>query len=155
MYLSKQSSVQEQRLKVQRLSIPFKIIGNATAADVSISSDSPDVLKIQTAGVDQITSALTAAGDSVTFNTAANDDVGDAGTSSVFRVYLNLGEQCQKLVSARIENISGDSLSYSLKRGDADGLSSLGRPVLVVTAGDSIDAANTLDATLHVDYIGE
>jgi len=148
MILSKDSSVHNQRLKVQSLSIPFVITGNVTAASVSISSDVPEVMKVQTSGVDQISPALTAAGDSVTFNTA----VSDAG--GTFRVLLQLGEKAQKLVGCRVE-ILDLSKTCTVKAGDADGLSALGSIALVCDSNADFSAPENLSATLHVQYIGE
>lgn len=148
-YPSKDEVIQYRQLKVQSVSIPLSIVGNATPASVVPRNDEPSRLFLQTAGVDQITGAL-ASGETATYTTAAADATG------VFRALLKVGENVEKVVSMRAFNrVSGAHEPAFL--GSASGIttgSGGGKSIMIVIdSGTALNAANTLDACLHVEYV--
>ena len=96
-YDSKDSQVQGRKLKVQRLVIPFSIVGHATSTSVVARSDEPSLMFFRTEGVDGITEAsgALASGDTATYSVAAND------TNGTFNVLLHVEEAVAKVCSAR------------------------------------------------------
>lgn len=145
---SKDEVIQGRQLKVQRVAIPLSIVGNATAASVVPRNDEPSRLFLQTSGVDQITGAL-ATNETATYTTAASDATG------VFRVLLQVKEPVAKVCAAYCFNrVSGVSEPAFL--GSATGLttgSAGGKSImLAVDSATALNAANTLDACLIVEY---
>lgn len=157
MYQSKNSAVQQQRLAVQRLVLPFRIVGNATAASVQQIVDNNDILFLKTQGVDSITVASGALASGEVATVAAS--VSDA--NSVFAMFVRiLDDKCKKVVSASVQVRKPDAnvavVPCTLENGSSNGISSLGNIVLSVDlAGPALNAANTLDATLVVEYVLE
>ena len=89
---AKDSLVLGRQLKVQRLVIPFSIVGHATASAVSISKDEPALLFIKTEGVDQITAVV----DGSPTLTSAND------ANCIFNILVNVGESIAKVMHANV-----------------------------------------------------
>ncbi len=148
-YSAKDEVVQNRQLKVQRVSIPLSIVGNATPASVVPRNDEPARLFLQTEGVDQITGAL-ASGETATYTVAASD------ANGVFRALLKVNESVEKvcaayacrrdafeLVPARLGSASG------ITTGSGGGKSIM----LAVDTALALNAANTLDACLVVEYV--
>ena len=148
-YRSKQPTVLGRQLKVQKLSIPFTIVGSATAANVTISCDEPAVMFIKTEGNDQITAAL-ASGETITYVSTPTDSTG------IFTVLIKTGETVSKLVSARCKRYHStvaSSTEQLVGPGDADGLTSAGNIALNVDSDIALNAANTLACTMEVEYV--
>lgn len=58
-YMSKNAQTQGRELKVQRLSIPFTVTASATPSAVILHNDEPEILFMQSEGVDQTGGAIT------------------------------------------------------------------------------------------------
>jgi hypothetical protein len=143
---SRDAGTFQRQLKVQRLSIPFTIVGNATAASVAITCDEPSLMFIKTSGVDQITAAVPA-GDTATYTVAPSDAAG------TFDVFINVSEAVSKVVNAQLINRDTGTIEV-MKLGSATGLSTLGSIMLAgVSASHNLSTAVTLNACLVVEYI--
>lgn len=151
---AKDSQVQERQLKVQRLVIPFKIVGNASAASVVQSTDEPSILFLKTEGVDDITGALDS-GDVATYSVSPNN------ANCTFNVLVKIKETIDKVQSYRCVRRSAvlseadDIMIVAL--GNADGVvqnSSVdGDKIMLTIDGElSLAASNTLNAQLEVEY---
>lgn len=143
-YPSKDSQVQARKLKVQRLSIPLVITGNATPASVLLRNDEPGILFLRSEGVNQITAALDA-GETATYATAADDSDG------IFQLFVKVQEVVSKVIVAKITSRT-TGVSHPCYLGDADGLSSAGNIMLLCDSTIDFSAAS-LDACLEVSYI--
>lgn len=148
-FMSKDEVVQNRQLKVQRVSIPLTIVGNATAGSVLPRNDEPSRLFLATAGVNQITAALDT-NETATYTTAAADATG------VFQVLLKVKESVEKVACAYCFNrVTGVHEPAFL--GSATGIttgSGGGKSImLVVDSATALNAANTLDACLVVEYV--
>ena len=148
-YQSKDEVVQGRQLKVQKVSIPLVVVGNAVAASVSLSNDEPSRLFLASAANNQITAAL-ASNETATYTTAAND------ANGVFQVLLQCKESVQKVVCAyALNRISGILEPAFL--GSATGIttgSGGGKSImLVVNSGTDFTGANTLDCALCIEYV--
>ena len=143
-YYAKQELVQNRQLKVQSLSIPLSITGNATPASVVVSSDEPAILFIKTQGVDKITPALN--GDT------APTFVSQVDATGLFSVMLVIAEQIQKVNCAQLIRRSAHATD-SAKIANVTGITALGDKIVLDcdTAAD-LSAAN-LDACLVVQYV--
>lgn len=157
MYLSKDSLVQERQLKVQRLVIPFKIVGNASAASVAITCDEPAILFLKTEGNDQITGALDS-GDTATYVVSPSDADG------TFNVLVKVREQVQKVCSYRCVRRStalasaDDVMIVALgnSQGAVQNGGVNGQSIMLTIDGElALNASNALEACLEVDYIVE
>ena len=148
-YPSKDEVVQSRKLKVQRVSIPFTIVGNATAANVVPLNDEPARLFFQTGGVNQITGALLT-NETATYTTAAND------ANGVFRGLLRVNENVEKVVSLQCFNRLTGVLEPAFL-GSATGIttgSAGGKAImLAVDSATDFTGANTLNACLVVEYV--
>lgn len=154
-FSSKDSQVEGRKLKVQRLEIPFSIVGNAVAASVVPTNDEPSLMFIRTEGVDQITGALDA-GDTATFSVAADDSDG------TFNLLIKVKEKIAKVCSVRASRRSAvlaeadDAMVAAL--GNASGVvqtaSGNGDKLMITVDGElSLAAANTLNGCIEVSYI--
>lgn len=149
-YDSKSSLVLDRQLKVQRLVIPFTIVGNATPADKTRSVDEPSILFLSLEGTGQndITAALD--GDTITYTDAPADSTG------IFNVYMKVGEVVSKICSARCQRLSttltdaDDVCTVAL--GDANGLSADGNIGLTVDCAQAL-TSGTHNLVLQVEYI--
>lgn len=143
---AKHESVRNRQLKVQRLVLGFSITGNATPASVAITRDEPSLLFVKTEGVDQITGAL-AAGETATYTVSPVDADGTVN----FLINVR-DEEVSKVVACHIHNrVTG--ILEPCKLGDADGLSSEGKIMLTMDSATALNAANTIDGALIVEYI--
>jgi len=145
-YNAKDPQVSSRQLKVQKLSIPFLVVGSAGTS--TTSNDEPAVLFIRTQDTDQITTAsgALASGETATYSVAAADATG------IFNILVKTNEAVAKVVSARIASRI-DGVSHPVFLGDADGLTSLGNMMLTCDSTVDFTAANTLDASLEVEYV--
>lgn len=148
-YDSKNDQVGNRQLKVQRLSIPLTIAGNAVAASVVCRNDEPALLFLQTDGVDQITSAL-ASGETATYTVATSDATG------VFRALVKISESVEKVVAAYACRRDAFEV-VPCRLGSASGITtgSAGGKSIMLAADTALalNAANTLDACLIVEYV--
>ena len=153
-YDAKQSLVSDRQLKVQRLVVPFQVVGSATAADVALSNDEPSLVFLQSEGVDQITAAL------ATDETATFTDATPTDSSGQLNVLIRIGEEVEKVCGAEILNLDADAFtavsgmaanlgsSTGITTGDAGGKSIM----LSLDTGDS-HATGTHKRCLVVEYI--
>jgi hypothetical protein len=144
-YNSKDSLVLDRQLKVQRLVIPFKIVGSATSANVVISCDEPSIMFLATEGVDQITDAL-ADGETASYTQSPDDSDGK------FNIFVKVGEEVEKICQSRVSNRTTGVQSPSFL-GDADGLSSDKNMMISVDSADNIASSSTFEYCLELEYI--
>lgn len=149
-YESKSSAVYGQQLKVQRLVVPFQIVGNATPANKTQTSDLTSAFFIKSEGKDDITGAL-AAGESVTFVDAASD------VNGIINIMIKTGTAVEKVSRASFFiRSSDDPTGYGgqgVSFGDADGLTNQGSIVLTIRTGLDLSAPGTYKMCLDVDYV--
>ncbi len=146
-YQSKNSLVQGRQLKVQRLVIPFTVTASATPSAVVLHTDEPNILFLQSEGVNQITGAK-ASGETATYTSTTPDD--SDGLMNLF-VKIQPEDVCVKVMQAKITNRITGTLSPCFL-GDADGISSLGNIMLAMDSATDLSTTN-LDACLEVEYI--
>lgn len=156
-YQAKDDKVLARQLKVQRLVIPFSIVGNATPASVVQRSDEPAILFLRTEGVDDITVASGAldSGDVATYADAAVNSTG------IFNILVRVNELVEKVCSARIYRraaTAATATAQAVALGSAAGVvqTAGANGSKIMLTGDSdvaLNAANTLDACLEVEYI--
>lgn len=101
-YEAKQSQVRDRQLKVQRLVIPFTVVGHATAASVSLSCDEPALMFFQSEGVNQITDALD------TDETATYTDTAPGDSAGELNVLIKVGEDIEKVLGCQLYNRDAD-----------------------------------------------
>lgn len=139
----------DRQLKVQKLSVPFVIVGSATAANVSITCDEPGFVFVATSGVDQITGAL-ASGETATYSSSPSD------ASGRFNVLVKIQENVVKIVSCHAHDLVLGTLQ-PVKRGSTLGITTGtagGQSIMLTcTATQALNAANTVDACLELEYV--
>lgn len=150
-YYSKDNILMQRQLKVQKLSVPFVIVGNATAANVSITCDEPSRVFFKTAGVDQITSNVPS-GETATYSQSPSDSAGR------FNVLILLEEPAGKIVSAKCLDLANGASQVTV-RGSSTGVSSPASGnsygtalMLTITASQALNASNTVDACIEIEY---
>ncbi len=147
-YVPQDSLVQLRNLKVERLVIPFSIVGSATSTSVVATSDEPGFVFFATQGVDGITGALSA-NETATFGDSPDDGTG------VFNVLIKLGEPVGKLCSARM-SARNSLTAQAVKLGSSTGITTGtgGGKSLMLTCDTTVDlhGANTLTGVIEVDY---
>lgn len=142
-FYAKNELVQNRQLKVQRLSIPFSITGNATPASVVLANDEPAVLFLKSEGVNQITAALD--GDTAPTFVSQND------ANGLFSAMVKVGESVGKVMNAMIIRRTAHGLD-TCKLADTDGITVLGdKIVLDCDTGVDLSAAS-LNACLVLEY---
>lgn len=159
-YQAKTPQVSERQLRVQRLSIPFKIVGNATSTSAVLSNDEPSVLFLKTQGVDQVTPAVDSSDTVPTFADPAADGAG------VINMLVKIEETLSKVVSAVVIDRQTGNL-YRCFVGDSSGVigqSGTGITQTIVNPQNSksiyltcVSAINlltpsTIDCDLMVEY---
>jgi len=148
-YSSKDELVQNRQLKVQRVSIPLLITGNATPASVVPRNDEPARLFLQTEGVNQITAALD------TNETATYTVATPADATGVFRLLFKVKESVEKVACAYVVNrIDGTFEPCFL--GSATGIttgSGGGKSIMLGCDSDVNLASADLNACLVVEYV--
>jgi hypothetical protein len=138
----------QRQLKVQKVSIPFVIVGNASSASVSVSCDEPAILFIRTQGVDQITSALDS-GETANYSTSPVD------SSGTFNILVKIREPVQKIVSLRCADVVTGVL-YKLSEDAGGPIASNGSDMMLdCVASVSIATSNTLNGCVEVEYVTE
>jgi hypothetical protein len=156
-YDSKSELVQGRKLKVQRLVIPFSIVGSATSTAVVARSDEPGLMFFNTEGVTGISTASGAlnSGDTATFTVSPND------TNCTFNVLIKVDEPVAKVCMARCMRRSAtlseadDAMITAL--GNSTGVvvnSTSAQKIMLTIDGElALNAANTLNACLEVAYV--
>ena len=147
-FYAKGSIAQDRQLKVQRLVIPFKVTHSATAANVVLSNDEPDLLFMQSNGVNQITAK--SAADAALFNTQSPTD--SSGQLNML-VVLGGGESALKVMHAIIVSRTDGTLKtvYPDIGGTPAGIGSDGAIMLYAPTGVNFTTTD-LDACLVVEY---
>lgn len=152
-YNAKQSLVQDRQLKVQRLVVAFQVIGNATAANVSLSNESPSLVYLQSNAVNQITAAL-ASGETATFTGTPAD------ASGQLNVLVKVGEPVVKVVSVAISDLgtgftalTGVAAKLGSATGITTGAAGGSSIMLEVAIGADNTTATTSQRSLIVEYI--
>lgn len=147
-YQAKNELQLNRQLKVQKLSIPFVIVGNSSSASVAVSNDEPGILFLRTQGNDQITAAL-ATSETATYTVSPSDSGG------IFNILVKIQEPVDKVVSCKaFQRVTGDvekvylGSSTGITSGSGGGQSIM----LTCTATQAINASNTVNACLEVEY---
>lgn len=151
---AKDAQVFQQQLNVQHLVLPFKIIGNATPADVQALPAQPAILFLRTQGVDEITPALSA-GDVATYTESPNDATG------VFNVLIVINENLVSVDAAELYKQAAtvaaatyQSVAFGNANAVVQNASVNGNKIMLTCKSDvALNAANTLAAALCVDYV--
>lgn len=152
-YNAKQSLVQDRQLKVQRLVVPFQVIGNATPASVALSNDEPALVFLQSEGIDQITAAL-ASGETATFTDSTPTDA-----SGQLNVLVKIGEPVIKIVSVGLGDLGTGFTALSgvsAKLGSATGIttgSAGGSSIMLELVTGASHATGTTLRSVIVEYI--
>jgi hypothetical protein len=151
-YYAKNPIQMDRQLKVQKLSIPFKIVGSATSANVSITCDEPSLLFFKSQGVDQITAAVPS-GETATYSSSLSDSGG------VVQVLVLIQEPVNKIVSCHGHDLVNGNLQ-KFTRGSTSGVTSPASGnnegtaiMLTLTTSQAINAANTVDSCLELEYV--
>jgi len=114
-YESKNPTIREHQLKVQKLTIPFSITGgNGTPANVAFAPDMSSVLYVKTAAVDTVAGMLDSK-DSITYAVAAADATG------IVNFALNIKEPVYKVLATRCRSVgtaSGSSIDQKAMLGN-------------------------------------
>ncbi len=147
-YQAKDSQVFGRQLKVERLTIPFSIVGNATSTSVVASSDEPSLMFFATEGVNGITAAL-GSSETATFTTAAND------TSGIFQILLKTSQPVVKVCQARM-SLPATGVAQVVQLGSATGITTGaggGNSIMLVgTASVTAHSGSTFAGCLEVEY---
>lgn len=148
-FYAKNPLQEDRQLKVQKLSVPFVITGNATSASVVISCDEPGFVFFKTSGNDQITAALST-NETATYSSSPSDSGG------VFQALVKIQEPVNKVVSLRCtDRVTGSSDLARL--GSTTGIttgSGGGQSIMVLfTSPSALNASNTVNGCLEVEYI--
>lgn len=145
----KDSQVLARQLKVERLVIPFSIVGNATSTSVVASSDEPSLLFFATEGVDGITAALSAS-ETATFTVSPND------TSGIFNVLLKTSQPVVKVCALRFSlrdtGVTGNTVKLGSATGITTGAGGGSSIMATVTSSVTAHSGSTLTGCLEVDY---
>lgn len=147
-YDPKNQQVLNRALKVQKLSIPFAVTGNATPASVVLANDEPALMFLKSEGVDQITAAL-ASGETATYLVAPVDATG------IMNVLVKINESVLKVVSMTAFSRSSGA-PIAAKLGSASGITtgSGGGSSIMVTTDSTVNYASANeDACLEIEYI--
>lgn len=148
-YEAKDSIVNGRQLEVQSLTIPLMVVGNATAASVSLQNDEPGIMFLRSSSVDQITAELNV-DETATYTASPADATG------VFQVLIKINEPLAKVCSVRLANRSG-AAAQAAYLGSATGITTGagGGQAIMVLCDSTVDftGANTLDACLEVQYV--
>ncbi len=149
-FQAKDSQVQGRQLKVDRLVIPFTIVGSATSTSVVASSDEPSFMFFATQGVDGITGALSS-GETATYTVSPLD-----GTS-IFNVLVKISESVVKVCSARFSlrdtGVTGNTVKLGSATGITTGSGGGDSIMLTCTSSVALNASNTITGCLEVDYV--
>lgn len=149
MYLPKNSQVQGRQEKVQTLTVPVSIVGSATAANVSITVDEPSFVFFKTEGVDQITGQL-ASNETATYADSPSD------SSGVFNVLINVSEAISKVCFASMysrTSLTAQAAKLGSTTGITTGTDGGSKIMLTGDTSVALNAANTADLCLHVEYV--
>lgn len=144
-FYSKNSTVQDRQLKVQRLCIPFTVTASATSANVVLTSDETSIMFMQTTGNDQITAQDSAA--EAAYAGTLSDSSGN------FRILLVLGEKALKICRAVITSRTDGTAKacYPDTGGSPAGVAASGNVMLYAPTGVNF-TTTSLDACLVVEY---
>lgn len=158
-FQAKDEIVLGRQLKVQRLVLPFSIVGSATSTSVQHSADEPAVLFLRTQGVDNIT---TASGALSSADTAPSFGDAPVDANGVFNALVKVGETVSKVCSVRLSR-RGATIAAAAAQvaslGTATGivqLSAGGNSTKIAISCDcdvDLSGANTADLCLEVEYI--
>ena len=150
-FQAKDSLTLGRQLKVITLAIPFQVVGSATAASVSVTSDEPGLLFVNTSSTTQIsaaTGALDAGEATPTFQTLS-DSAGNAAA------LVKVNEPVTKVVGAYTVTRSGATpVMTACPIANTTGLSANGNKIcLNLNTTTAYNTTVTLNQTLYVSYI--
>lgn len=155
-YYATQSLVQDRQLKVQRLVIPFQVVGNATPANVVVTCDEPGFLFFQSEGVNQITAAL------ATNETATYTDATPVDADGELNILVRINEPLTKIMGASIHNRDASAFTAltgaGANLGSATGIttgSGGGQSIMLSIDTGGSSATGTTKRCIVVEYIVE
>lgn len=150
-FSAKQDLVRNKQLKVQQISLPFVITGNATPASVVLTPEDPSILFLQTQGVNQVTAALASGETAPTYTTV------DA--NGTFGALVAIGETLVKVVDAQIVSRTGEQVCYAyLPSAPSNGITAGtggGKKIALQCKipASLISTGTGFDGTLLVEYV--
>lgn len=149
-YLAKNSLTQGVQLQAQKVTIPFVVVGSATAANVSLTNDQPAMLFFQSESINQITAAL-ATNETATYTQSPSD------ANGVVNILCAIGEPVTKilqaLVTSRLSTVeSFQACQLGSTTGITTGTDGGQKIMLTMDSTVAFNAANTLDACLEITY---
>lgn len=152
-YDAKNELVRARQLKVQKLSIPFLVVANATPASKTVTIDEPALLFLNVEGISGITLAAGAVDSAaelsaITFATATD-------STGVFNALVRISEPLAKVCLARIvsRNSTSDIVAATFPTGATAGITSVGdKVVLNFDAGRSFASVDG-NYCLEVEYV--
>lgn len=161
MYPSKDSALQQQQLKVQRLVIPVVFTQGASSTAVGLKSDLPDKVGIRCG--DSTQNNLASICENATELADCSDDSTDyvtastANTNAIIHFLINLGDDtCKKIHRAQMVSRTDGTVKGTVKMADlSKGISVSGNIKLefAETSLDLVDAALTAyNYCLIVEY---
>lgn len=149
-----------RQLEVQQLVIPLYVVGNSTAASVTLTTDEPGFVFLNSSSVNQVTAALQP-------NEVATYSAAPADASGTLQCLIQIQETLVKVCDAQLRNRVGSSSGYTAYLGNtvAGPLGTLGSGVTTGTGGGQsimlvlntgvnlTSTAGIVDACLEVNYI--
>ena len=149
---AKDSQVLSRQLKVQKVSIPFQIIGNATPASKTVTVDEPSLLFLAVEGIDGITEASGALDADDTVPTLATE----TDSTGIFSLLVRINEELAKVVSCKVSCLStADLVACTLPSAPSDGIvagGALDKIVMNVDSGINL-TTGTHKFVVELEYV--
>lgn len=146
MFEAKNPLVRGRQDRVEQLALQLTITGSATSSNVVCSPADPGFVFLKTQGVDQITPALTAAGDSATYTTNPND------SSGIFQMLVQISESVDRVVGATLYARPAPGENGLAFLGSATGISQLATSIMLVCDSSANLTSGNLDCVVMLHY---
>lgn len=138
-FIAKNVAPRASQLKVQKLSLPLVIVGNATPASKTVTEYDRNVLFMQVEGIDHASVAAGALDSDDTVPTFQTVDDSDGKISCVIRI----DEELEKVVSAKLISLTdGSIIAGKLPSAPASG---------IVAGGDLDKIALDFDSAINFE----
>jgi hypothetical protein len=151
MFYPKNENVRRKADSVTRLCLGFKIVGSATAANVAVTIDDPNILYINTEGTTLITAALASTESAPTYASATD-------STGVCSALVAIREPLARVTAAYLVSRTANLVSYANVTGTpstglvVDSAATSSKICLDLKLGVAINAANTFNGCLVVEY---
>ena len=136
------SDAEGYSLRERRLIIPFSIVGHATAANKTVSTDLPACLLLSTEG---LTADATAADSGTSFTTPVD-------STGIFGCLVRNVGTVSKLLDVQVVNLSPGTATVTRKGSASTGVTASGNIAVSVDSNDTFATA-TLTGHLVVDFL--